>query len=32
MTGFEDKAEFVLPVTIDVMALLGHKIAARLKE
>jgi hypothetical protein len=32
MTGFEDRAEFVLPVTIDVMALLGHKVATRLKE
>jgi DNA/RNA endonuclease G (NUC1) len=26
MTGFKDAGEFVLPVTIDVMALLGHQV------
>jgi hypothetical protein len=32
MTGFKDPAEFVLPVTIDVMKLLGHGIRSRLQE
>jgi hypothetical protein len=32
MTGFKDTAEFVLPVTIDVMKLLGHGIRCRLNE
>jgi hypothetical protein len=32
MTGFKDSAEFVLPVTIDVMKLLGHEIRSRLTE
>jgi hypothetical protein len=32
MTGFKDSAEFVLPVTIDVMKLLGHGIRSRLNE
>lgn len=30
MTGFKDSTEHVLPVTIDVMLLLGHKLAERL--
>ncbi len=30
MTGFKDNAEHVLPVTIDVISLLGHKIIERL--
>ncbi len=32
MTGFKDTAEYVLPVTIDVLALLGHTIKERLTE
>lgn len=32
MTGFKDTTEHVLPVTIDVMALLGHQIAERLPQ
>jgi hypothetical protein len=32
MTGFKDSAEFVLPVTIDVMKLLGHGIRSHLQE
>lgn len=32
MTGFKDATEHVLPVTIDVMALLGHQIAERLPQ
>lgn len=32
MTGFDDSAEHVLPVTIDVMPLLGHKVKKRLTE
>ena len=31
MTGIEDKAEYVLPVTIDIMELLGHKPVRRLE-
>jgi len=30
MTGFKDKGEYVLPVTIDVMELLGHRVIERL--
>lgn len=30
MTGYEDRAEHVLPVTIDVMTLLGHRVRRRL--
>lgn len=30
MTGFKDETEHVLPVTIDVMALLGHEVVERL--
>lgn len=30
MTGYEDRAEHVLPVTIDVMTLLGHRVKTRL--
>lgn len=30
MTGFKDQSETVLPVTIDVMSLLGHKVTERL--
>ncbi|MCP4256228.1 MAG: hypothetical protein GY774_01720 [Planctomycetes bacterium] len=30
MTGFKDNTEHVLPVTIDIMSLLGHQIAERL--
>jgi hypothetical protein len=30
MTGYEDPAEHVLPVTIDVMTLLGHRVKTRL--
>ncbi len=32
MTGFKDLTEVVLPVTIDVMSLLGHKIAEQLPK
>jgi len=32
MTGFENKSEHVLPITIDVMSLLGHKVRAPLKQ
>ncbi len=32
MTGFKDATEHVLPVTIDVMALLGHQISERLPQ
>ena len=32
MTGFKDSAEHVLPVTIDVMALLGHEVVEGLDE
>lgn len=32
MTGFKDKAEFVLPVTIDVLALLGHEVLVKLEK
>lgn len=32
MTGFKDKREHVLPITIDVMELLGHQIAERLPQ
>src|SRR5262245_58016367 len=32
MTGYDDRAEHVLPVTIDVMTLLGHKVKARLAK
>ncbi|MBL0714566.1 MAG: hypothetical protein JJV98_12785 [Desulfosarcina sp.] len=32
MTGFKDAIENVLPVTIDVMALLGHQIAEKLSQ
>jgi hypothetical protein len=32
MTGFKDTAEFVLPVAIDVMKLLGHGLRCRLNE
>jgi hypothetical protein len=32
MTGYEDSAEHVLPVTIDVMPLLGHKLKKRLTK
>jgi hypothetical protein len=32
MTGFKGSAEFVLPVTIEVMRLLGHEIRSRLNE
>jgi len=32
MTGFKDATEHVLPVTIDVMALLGHQIAEQLTQ
>ena len=32
MTGFKDPAEHVLPVTIDVASLLGHKVLERLKK
>ncbi|PEQ14601.1 DNA/RNA endonuclease [Novosphingobium sp. PC22D] len=30
MTGYKDKGEFVLPVTIDVMEALGHRVRERL--
>lgn len=32
MTGYEDRAEHVLPVTIDVMKLLGHRVKTRLAK
>lgn len=32
MTGFKDRAEFVLPVTIDVMQLLGHERLSKLAK
>lgn len=32
MTGYEDRAEHVLPVTIDVMKLLGHDVKATLEK
>ena len=32
MTGFQDVGEHVLPVTIDVMELLGHAVSRRLEE
>lgn len=32
MTGYEDQAEHVLPVTVDVMKLLGHKVKTRLAK
>lgn len=32
MTGIKSNGEYVLPVTIDVMALLGHRIKRRLEE
>jgi hypothetical protein len=32
MTGFDESAEHVLPVTIDVMPLLGHKVKKRLTK
>jgi hypothetical protein len=32
MTGFKDKAEFIMPVTIDVMALLGHHVVQKLEK
>ncbi len=32
MSGFKDSAEYVLPVTIDVMGLLGHEVIRRLKQ
>ena len=32
MTGFRDKREYVLPVTIDVAVLLGHKVIQRLGQ
>jgi hypothetical protein len=32
MTGFKNDAEHVLPATIDVAALLGHKVIERLKK
>lgn len=32
MTGYQDSGEYVLPVTIDVMRLLGHKVIERLTE
>ena len=32
MSGFKDDAEYVLPVTIDVMELLGHGVVERLNE
>lgn len=32
MTGYEDRAEHVLPVTIDVMKLLGHDVKAKLER
>ncbi|MCP4071417.1 MAG: DNA/RNA endonuclease [Hyphomicrobiales bacterium] len=30
MTGYQDKGEYVLPVTIDLMKVLGHKVSERL--
>jgi hypothetical protein len=32
MTGIKDNVLFVMPMTIDVMELLGHKVAERLQE
>jgi len=32
MTGYEDRAEHLLPVTVDVMKLLGHRVKARLAK
>lgn len=32
MTGFKDATEHVLPVTVDVMALLGHQVAEELPQ
>lgn len=32
MTGYKDKGEHVLPITIDVMALLGHKVKEQLSS
>ncbi len=32
MTGFKDDAEYVLPVTIDVMEFLGHEVIERLSK
>ena len=32
MTGFQDQGEHVLPVTIDLMRVLGHKVIERLEE
>lgn len=32
MTGFKDEMEHVLPVTIDVAQLLGHKVIDRLSR
>jgi hypothetical protein len=32
MTGYEDRAEHVLPVTVDVMKLLGHGVKTRLAK
>ena len=32
MTGFKDSTEHVLPITIDIMALLGHQVAERLPQ
>lgn len=32
MTGYKDQGEFVLPVTIDVMEVLGHKVIERLAQ
>jgi hypothetical protein len=32
MTGYDDRAEHVLPVTVDVMTLLGHRVKTRLTK
>jgi len=32
MTGIKDPAEHVLPVTIDIMQLLGHQVCERLPQ
>ena len=32
MTGIKDHVLYVMPMTIDVMELLGHQVAERLKE
>jgi DNA/RNA endonuclease G (NUC1) len=32
MTGYKDSGEYVLPVTIDLMTLLGHKVVERLDK